>query len=261
MKRKMHMIRMAVSGLGIGLNVNHYVNFVGQNSRKNNGDTEGSPVEYNRSSNNLAKVPVIVLMAMLPAMMNAKTPVTNLSEMEDAKTEIIAPIPIDSEELDEMTTVAPDFSNPQNVQKKAPFGVTSLLGHKIHHYDTFMNNGKKHYIVYSGISNADYVNKVSVFPEGFDRVKEKKQLPYVRELVYHDLGKGKEYCGIIISQTQVLNNGENFKTTETEIRLPNEVAQNLIDFLAGDTKMENRTYIKYSKTKSAQLRQTKINIL
>lgn len=34
----MHMIRMAVSGLGIGLNVNHYVNFARQNSRKNNGD-------------------------------------------------------------------------------------------------------------------------------------------------------------------------------------------------------------------------------
>ena len=85
----MYMIRMVVSGLGIDLDVNRYVNFAGQNSRKNNGDTESLPVEYNRSSNNLAKVPVIVLMAMSPAMMNAKTPITNLSEMEDAKTEIL----------------------------------------------------------------------------------------------------------------------------------------------------------------------------
>ena len=61
------MIRMAVSGLGIGLNVNHYVNFAGQNSRKNNGDTEGSPVEYkyNRRSNNLAKALVVVLMVVV----------------------------------------------------------------------------------------------------------------------------------------------------------------------------------------------------
>ena len=249
------MIRMAVSGLGIGLNVNHYVNFAGQNSRKNNGDTEGSPVEYNRRSNNLAKVPVFVLMAMLPAMMDAKTPVTNLSEMEEAKTEMVAPIPIDSEELDEAITIAPDFSNPQNAQTKAPFGVTSLLGHKIHHYDTFMNNGKKHYIVYSGISNADYVNKVSVFPEGFDSVKEKKLLPYVRELVYHDLGKGKEYCGIIVITHQILKNGKS-KTIKEEVRIPNEVAQNLIDFLADDTKMQNNTSISYSKTKSPQLRTT-----
>ena len=105
----MHMIRMAVSGLGIGLNVNHYMNFAGQNSRNNNGNTEGEPVEYNKSSNNLAKVPVIVLMAMSPVMMNAKTPITDLSETNGAKTEMVAPILIDSEELDEMTTIAPYF--------------------------------------------------------------------------------------------------------------------------------------------------------
>lgn len=255
----MHMIRMAVSGLGIGLNVNHYVNFAGQNSRKNNGDTEGSPVEYNRRSNNLAKVPVVMLMAMSPAMMDAKTPVTNLSEMEEAKTEMVAPIPIDSEELDEMTTIAPDFSNPQNVKTKAPFGVTDLLGHKIHHADTFMKNGKKYYIVYSGINNADYVDKVSVFPEGYNGVKEGKLLPRVTKLVYHDLGKGKEYCGIIVISTQKLKNG-GFKRTTEEVRLPNEIAQNLIDFMADDTKMKNRTSISYSKTKSAQLRQTKVEI-
>lgn len=255
MKRKMHMIRMAVSGLGIGLNVNHYVNFAGQNSRKNNGDTEGSPVEYNRRSNNLAKVPVVMLMAMSPAMMDAKTPVTNLSEMEEAKTEMVAPIPIDSEELDEAITIAPDFSNPQNAQKKAPFGVTSLLGHKIHHYDIFMKDGKKHYIVYSSIRTPDYVDKVSVFPEGFPN-KSGVLLPWVEELVYHDLGKGKEYCGIIVRSVNKLQNGR-YKTTYEEVRLPDECAQTLIDLLANYSKMKNNTSIEYSETKSAQLRQTK----
>ena len=206
------------------------MNFVGQNSRKNNGDTEGSPVEYNRRSNNLAKVPVIVLMAMSPAMMNAKTPITNLSEMEEAKTEIVTPVSIDSEELDEMTTVAPDFSKPQNAQTKAPFGVTSLLGQKIYHYDTFMKDGKKHYIVYSSIRTPDYV--------------------------YHDLGKGKEYCGIIVRSVNKLQNGR-YKTTYEEVRLPDECAQTLIDLLANYSKMKNNTSIEYSETKSAQLRQTK----
>ena len=258
MKRKMHMIRMAVSGLGIGLNVNYYVNFARQNSRKNNDDTEGSPVEYNRRSNNLAKVPVVMLMAMSPAMMDAKTPVTNLSEMEEAKTEMVAPILIDSEELDEMTTIAPDFSNPQNAQTKAPFGVTSLLGQKIYHYDTFMKDGKKHYIVYSSIRTPDYVDKVSVFPEGFPN-KSGVLLPWVEELVYHNLGKGKEYCGIIVRSVNKLQNGR-YKTTYEEVRLPNEVAQNLIDLLADDSTMKNATSIKYSKTKSPNLRQTKIYI-
>lgn len=254
----MHMIRMAVSGLGIGLNVNHYMNFAGQNSRNNNGNTEGEPVEYNKSSNNLAKVPVIVLMAMSPVMMNAKTPITDLSETNGAKTEMVAPILIDSEELDEMTTIAPYFSNPQNAQTKAPFGVTSLLGQKIYHYDTFMKDGKKHYIVYSSIRTPDYVDKVSVFPEGFPN-KSGVLLPWVEELVYHNLGKGKEYCGIIVRSVNKLQNGR-YKTTYEEVRLPNEVAQNLIDLLADDSTMKNATSIKYSKTKSPNLRQTKIYI-
>ena len=246
---------MTVSGLDAGFGTNSYVNFVGQNSRKNNGDTEGSPVEYNRRSNNLAKVPVIVLMAMSPAMMNAKTPITNLSEMEEAKTEIVTPVSIDSEELDEMTTVAPDFSKPQNAQTKAPFGVTSLLGQKIYHYDTFMKDGKKHYIVYSSIRTPDYVDKVSVFPEGFPN-KSGVLLPWVEELVYHDLGKGKEYCGIIVRSVNKLQNGR-YKTTYEEVRLPDECAQTLIDLLANYSKMKNNTSIEYSETKSAQLRQTK----
>lgn len=234
----MYMIRMTVSGLDAGFGTNSYVNFVGQNSRKNNGDTEGLPVEYNRRSNNLVKVPVIVLMAMLPAMMNAKTPVTNLSETNGAKTEMVAPILIDSEELDEMTTIAPYFSNPQNAQTKAPFGVTSLLGQKIYHYDTFMKDGKKHYIVYSSIRTPDYVDKVSVFPEGFPN-KSGVLLPWVEELVYHNLGKGKEYCGIIVRSVNKLQNGR-YKTTYEEVRLPNEVAQNLIDLLADDSTMKMR---------------------
>lgn len=194
-------------------------------------------------------------MAMSPAMMNAKTPITNLSEMEEAKTEIVTPVSIDSEELDEMTTVAPDFSKPQNAQTKAPFGVTSLLGQKIYHYDTFMKDGKKHYIVYSSIRTPDYVDKVSVFPEGFPN-KSGVLLPWVEELVYHDLGKGKEYCGIIVRSVNKLQNGR-YKTTYEEVRLPDECAQTLIDLLANYSKMKNNTSIEYSETKSAQLRQTK----
>ncbi len=123
-----------------------------------------------------------------------------------------------------------------------------------------MKDGKKYYIVYSGISKADYVNKVTLFPEGFKVSEDGVLLPWVQELVYHDLGKGKEFCGVIVRSAKKLQNGKYKEMTE-EIRLPNEVSQNLINFLADDTQMENRTSISYSKTKSAQLRQTKINIL
>lgn len=118
-----------------------------------------------------------------------------------------------------------------------------------------MKDGKKHYIVYSSIRTPDYVDKVSVFPEGFPN-KSGVLLPWVEELVYHDLGKGKEYCGIIVRSVNKLQNGR-YKTTYEEVRLPDECAQTLIDLLANYSKMKNNTSIEYSETKSAQLRQTK----
>ena len=248
------MVVMPISVASTVFGAANNVSFSGYNRRKNNGDTEGSPVEYNRSSNNLAKVPVIVLMAMSPAMMNAKTPVNNLSEMEGEKAEIITPIPIASEELDEMSTISPEFNVPPTNQINPPFGVAALNGHRIYHTDTFMKDGKKHYIVYSGLKSSDNVSKVSVFPEGF-RNENGKQLPFVQELIYHDLGKEKEYCGVIVRSIQKLPNGK-FKSTKEEVRLPDKCAQTLIDLLANYSSMKNFTSIKYSETKSAQLRPT-----
>ena len=172
---------------------------------------------------------------------------------------MVEPILIDLENLDEAITIVPDCSNPQNAQTKAPFGVTSLLGDKIHHFDTFKINGKKYYIVYSGINNSEYVDRVSFFREGFKAMQNGVQLPVVQELVYHDLGKAKEYCGIIVRTTQRLKSGE-FKITKEEVRLPDNCAQILIDLLANYSKMKNRTSIEYSETKSPQLRQTKVEI-
>ena len=252
------MVVMPVSVASTGFGAVNNVSFSGYNRRKNNGDTEGSPVEYNRSSNNLAKVPVIVLMAMSPAMMNAKTPVNNLSEMEGEKTEIITPISIDSEELDVMTASPSVFSEPRPEQVKAPFGVAELIGRKIYKAETFVSKGQKYYIVYSGRQNSKYVNSVTVFPEGF-RNENGKLLPIVHELIYHDLGKGKEFCGVFVSADTVLKNGK-VKNVREEIRLPNEVAQNLIDFMAGDTEMKNMSSISYSKTQSPHLRPTKVEM-
>ncbi len=252
------MVVMPVSVASTGFGAVNNVSFSGYKRRKNNGDTEGSPVEYNRSSNNLAKVPVIVLMAMSPAMMNAKTPVNNLSEMEGEKTEIITPISIDSEELDVMTASPSVFSEPRPEQVKAPFGVAELIGRKIYKAETFVSKGQKYYIVYSGRQNSKYVNSVTVFPEGF-RNENGKLLPIVHELIYHDLGKGKEFCGVFVSADTVLKNGK-VKNVREEIRLPNEVAQNLIDFMAGDTEMKNMSSISYSKTQSPHLRPTKVEM-
>lgn len=250
------MVVMPVSTASAGYGANNYVNFSGHNKRKNSGDTEGSPIENIKGTNNLAKVPVVVMIAMSPAMLNAKTPVTNLSDLESVKTEMVAAIPSNME-IDETSTYIADFAAQGTQQvKPAPFGVAELRGSKIHHVDTFNKNGKKHYIVYYGIGGSADVDEIGLFPEGF-KSDLKKSMPYIKELVYHDLGGSNDFCGVIIDRTIKEANG-NLKTFYEEVRLPDDCAQNLIDLLANYSNMRNDTRIKYTKTTSSKLRPTKI---
>ena len=58
------------------------------------------------------------MIAMSPAMLNAKTPVTNLSDLESVKTEMVAAIPSDME-IDETSTYsALDVLNELKKNKK-----------------------------------------------------------------------------------------------------------------------------------------------
>lgn len=250
------MVVMPISAASAGYGANNYVNFSGHNKRKNSGDTEGSPIENIKGTNNLAKVPVVVMIAMSPAMLNAKTPVTNLSGLESVKTEMVAAIPSDME-IDETSTYIADFAAQGTQQvKPAPFGITALRGSKIHHVDTFNKNGKKHYIVYYGRKSSSAVESITVFPVGFKTGKG-IQLPFVTELVYHDLGGTNDFCGVIVHSVTKQKNGD-FNNKSEEIRLPDECAQNLIDLMANYSNLRNDTSIKYTKTTSSKLRPTKI---
>lgn len=73
-------------------------------------------------------------------------------------------------------------------------------------------------------------------------------LPIVRELVYHDLGPEKEFCGIKILETIKNKKTGKLYLVKYENRLDDASAQKIIDLLAGDSKWINRTNIKFSET-------------
>ena len=77
--------------------------------------------------------------------------------------------------------------------------------------------------------------------------------PEIETLVYHDLGNGKEFCGIIIKE-EVGEKNKNKETIRYEVKLDDKSAQKLIDFLAGDTKWKNNSHIEFSETKSPRLK-------
>lgn len=67
--------------------------------------------------------------------------------------------------------------------------------------------------------------------------------PIVTGLVYHDIGKDKEFCSVKMIKTRY-KNGEMIRHLIHE-RVDDETAQLLIDFLAGETQWRNSTNIKF----------------
>ena len=67
--------------------------------------------------------------------------------------------------------------------------------------------------------------------------------PIVTGLVYHDIGKDKEFCSVEMIKTRY-KNGEMFRYRIRE-RVDDETAQLLIDFLAGETQWRNSTDINF----------------
>ena len=239
-----------------GVSANN-ISFSGRNKRNVNVEAENSPVENSSKASKLAKVPVVVMIAMSPAMMNGKLPVEGLPDMNGAKVEYVTPTPEMAEELLAMATPA-EFEAPQvNQANSDPMGISEFRYKKIQQLDSFNKNGKKHYIAYTTERREPgEVQNVYLFPAGYKSETGKKFIPQIRELIYHDLGPGKEFCGVIVD-TAVKNLQTNrYEATYEEVRLPDECAQHLIDLLANDTKWTNRTRISYSETKSPKLRET-----
>ena len=72
--------------------------------------------------------------------------------------------------------------------------------------------------------------------------------PYVQELVYHDLGEGKEFCGIKLYKEIKNKNTGKVSHVKYEYKLDDDSAQKIIDLIAGDSKWTNRTDIEFSET-------------
>ncbi|MBR6445589.1 MAG: hypothetical protein IKS94_04055, partial [Prevotella sp.] len=63
--------------------------------------------------------------------------------------------------------------------------------------------------------------------------------PWLTKLIYHDLGADKEFIGAKIKYGKYLPDdayGRRLEYFEKEIRLPDEIANEIIDMVAGDTK-------------------------
>ena len=183
----------------------------------------------------LAKVPVIVLLAMNPATLNSAIPALPETDNPD-KIVMLSP-------EQKAYSIAPEM---QDVQQSDPtYGWGMLSTVNILHQRNAYVNGAKYHLIYAtaGKDDKKNVTNVFLFKDGSYSSKDPSMPPpSIIKLVYHNIGEGKEILGAVVYNQVVNKDGEYKGTIKAELRLDDDSATELINFLQGKTNMKNATH-------------------
>ena len=214
-------------------------------ARKN--DSEGAPADRGMTAPLGKTVPVIVLMAMNPALLNSAATMSNLQGEEPAQ----------NFEIDDATYVMqPKTVKETQDVKKAPYGWNLFLQDDIVEVNKGHNALGNFDMVYTNnrIDESGSISDVYIVQKSRDiPAKSAFHPPKVFKLMYHNIGKDKEFCGVITKEDLLDENGQYISGIEKEIRLDDDTAQKLIDLVTNHSKWKNNTFIKICETKSERL--------
>ena len=211
----------------------------------------GKKDKNSHKANPLATVPVFIMLAMAP-MAEGKQPAQF--------------VPIDSKQLTELvaqaSAVAPKaYEYTQNPQKEAPLGIEYLSSRKAQKVLPCLGNEQPANLLFTTSHGDDEENRVTriYYVENDYDKSQYKEPPYIQSLIYHDLGE-KSFLGIKTFERFRVKKGDDYerKIFISEVKLDDEAAQYLIDFLAGDTNFKNDTDIKFEETTNPRLLPPKV---
>ena len=140
----------------------------------------------------------------------------------------------------------------QNTKKsKLPF--VSAFAHEknIVHTERFEFAGEMHNLVFCSErydQNASGpIKNVYVIPDGYNKPYLYQDPPTVLRLIHHNIGEN-EYCGILVREEVEFKNGPT-RRFYTEYKLPDDVANTMVTFLAGkNKKLENQSKVGFEQT-------------
>ncbi len=236
---------MAISGAE--LSTHRYNTTFG--ARKKTHDNTPEQVQGRHSGNNMKRVPVVVLLAMTPAMLNGDSAAKAYPINSEQLTEVLANIPM--QEPDEMTAAFPGVNE---TQQSYPLGVAYFSDLKVQQIKPAIGNGAKANIVLTKLlrqGGANDVLEVYYVKHSWKDNNINHKPPEVEELIYHNLGGSNDYLGIKIRENIYKPNNKTMhpdNVMEREVKLDDESAQLLIDLMTGDTKWNNKTSIIYRET-------------
>ena len=201
----------------------------------------------------LASVPVALLIAMSPAMMNGNEPVKAVPLDNDQLTELLA-----YAAPSELEAPEPQINNSAKINY--PFGLQYLANKKIFaKFPIVSADGESATLVYSGKKdwhgepNKNHVQFIYYIPKNHNLPTTTSDLPEVVSLIYHNLGKDKEFVGIEVEFPEFKNNKFS-GYTKKEIKLNDDDANKIILFMTDETEYKNNIVnLKFKETTSPAL--------
>ena len=239
------------------------------------GDMEGEPKrEPNRVSGvrKLATVPVVVLMTLNPSL-SAQAAGNNAPEPKQITMEMPYAAPTHSQSAEPMYDFAAEAAALAEAPESAPtpqvcsdknlpraqrvqqdYDFESQLPYpqaKPLLVQKFSSDGHNYAIVYaSGRTGLEYkIEDVYIFEKG-EPLQELKRISAIGD---HNIGPNEEFCGVLVTRRVYDKEKKEQGILEKEIRLPDEVAENLIKLLTNNLQWENNTLIDYVETNSNRL--------
>jgi hypothetical protein len=195
-------------------------------------------------------IPVIVLMAMNPALLNSAATMSNLQGEEENPNLITMVEPAQNFEIDDATYVMQP--KVEEVQQNYPLNVAYFSQDaKIQQIIPCTESGVKGNIVFAKSSTRgkdEEVQDVYIIRHNYKSKALHGKPPWIVSLNYHNLGGEKDFMGV-----RVIEQFSDGSYQEREVRLDDDSAQQIVNLLIGKTKWANKTGIGYSETNSPEL--------
>ena len=185
-------------------------------------------------------VPVIVLMAMNPSLLNADLPKT---EYNPNTIEITTPETVQNLEKTYMLST-------QQQKSKLP---RCLSDDRVIYKKRFKAEGQNWTMYYTNVNKntqKNYVMSVYLVPDSYRQIYdgdyELNTTPIIHHLVYHKTGPETEFIGAVTKEITADNH--KLKSVTREMRLPDEIANELTALLSEETEfIPNKYQVKQFK--------------
>ena len=195
-------------------------------------------VKYNtQKGSGVARVILSTVLLTTPAMLNSSTPAKYLPMNDKELTEAAAQVP-----AEDVATI--DFAQIQQAKPKQILpGIIDSTS--IQFKKTYKMEGKNYTLYFIDSAKEvrpkkNIVTDIFLIPEDFSYIykfgESRNYPPRLKKFIYHDLGdpENKDYCSALLHERRCDKNGENSRFLEREVRLPDDVANDIIGLANGD---------------------------